>query len=104
MDKIDKIYEINNLLVKRFGESTPFMIMTRVAEEVGELAKEVNNFEAVGVKNEKMGTPNKMHLAKEAQDVLRTVLQVVQKYDAMKEFEESIDESFNKLQEKYKSL
>ena len=103
-EKLDKIYRISELLTKRFGESTSFMIMTRLAEEVGELAKEVNNFESVGVKNKKMGIPNRVNLAKEAQDVIRVVLQLVEKYGVREEFENSIEESFKKLGEKCKSL
>jgi NTP pyrophosphatase (non-canonical NTP hydrolase) len=102
-DKLDKIYRISEILTNRFGESTPFMIITRLAEEVGELAEQVNNFESVGVKNKKMGGPKKEDLAKEAQDVIRAVLQLVQKYDARDEFEKSINASLQEFEARYKS-
>jgi NTP pyrophosphatase (non-canonical NTP hydrolase) len=103
MDRLDKISRISELLTRRFGDSSPFMIMTRLAEEVGELAKEVNHFEASGVKSQKMGDPNKADLAKEAQDVIRAVLQLVQNYEAQAEFEKSIDDAHLWFEEKYKN-
>ncbi len=104
MDKLDKIYRISELLTKRFGESSPFMIMTRLTEEMGEVAEQVNHLESVGIKNKKLGEPSKENLAKEAQDVIRVILQLVEKYEIKEEFEKSIDESLQKLEEKFKSL
>ncbi len=104
MDKLDKIYKISEMLTKRFGESTSFMIMTRLAEEVGEVAEQVNHLESIGIKSKKLGDPNKENLAKEAQDVIRVVLQLVEKYEIKEEFEKSIDESLQKLEAKFKSL
>lgn len=104
MDKLDKISRISELLTKRFGESSAFMIMTRLAEEVGELAEQVNHFESVGVKHNKLGEPNKEHLAKEAQDVIRVVMQLVQKYGIEAEFNQLINSEHAKTEEKYKDI
>jgi|GEM_PF-2030304 len=90
-DKLDKIYRICELLNQRFGEETAFETMTRLAEEVGELAAEVNHFEGKGVKAKKHGAPSKEKLVLEAQDVIRAVLHLVQKYDAKEEFAALLD-------------
>ena len=45
--------------------STPFHIITRLLEECGELAEQVNHFEGIGVKREKLGAPDPKKLAKE---------------------------------------
>lgn len=59
----------------------PFQIMTRLLEECGELAQQVNHFEATGIKREKHGEPSREKMAKEVQDVLRCVFQLVDYYE-----------------------
>jgi NTP pyrophosphatase (non-canonical NTP hydrolase) len=50
---IDKLYKIAEGLNVRFPDgNNPFMIVTRLAEECGEVATEVNHFEKKGVKVE----------------------------------------------------
>ena len=75
------IKKVNQGLRRRFpaGEN-PFQIMTRLLEECGELAEQVNHFEASGVKRAKHGEPDRTKLAKEVQDVLRCALQIVDYY------------------------
>ena len=60
--------------------NTPFQIIARLYEETGELASAVNHFEDTGVKKQKHGIPDKVALAKEVQDVIRTALNVAQYY------------------------
>ena len=53
---IDKLYKIAEGLNNKFpGGNDPFMIVTRLAEECGEVAAEVNHFEGQGVKLERYG-------------------------------------------------
>jgi hypothetical protein len=52
--------------------NNPFQIITRLCEEAGELASEVNHFEDMGAKRLKYGLPDRKALAKEVQDVIRT--------------------------------
>lgn len=95
---LDKIKKINQGLEKKFPDGKdPFKIITRLAEECGELASQVNHFENTGVKKEKHGNPDKQKLAKEIQDVLRATLQICAYYNAYKELEDSINESLEKL-------
>ncbi|OYT32424.1 hypothetical protein DRJ22_01220 [Candidatus Woesearchaeota archaeon] len=94
---LDKINLINKGLEKKFGKEDPFRIMTRLLEECGELAQQVNHFEGSGLKQLKMGEPNKQKLAKEVQDVIRCVMQIVDHYQLQKELKESIDKSIKEL-------
>lgn len=94
---MQRIYAINRELTERFGEDDdPFQIMTRLAEEVGELAAQVNLFENRGVKRQKHGDPDKLKLAKEVQDVLRCTLQIATYYGIEADLEVSIDASLKK--------
>lgn len=82
-------------LSRRFADGNePFQMTTRLLEECGELAAEVNHFENSGIKRQKHGEPSKQRLAKEAQQVIRCVLQLVDHYDAHAAFEASIEESY----------
>lgn len=95
---MEKITEIVKGLNKAFPNGNdPFKIITRLAEECGELAKEVNHFEATGVKLEKYGQPNKENLAKEVQDVIRCAMQVALYYGIENELEASIEKSYENL-------
>jgi len=94
---INKLTLINELLVDRFGKEDAFRIMTRLTEECGELAAQVNHFEGSGVKHEKHGSPDKMKLAKEVQDVLRCALQIAEHYEIREELQLSIDNSLQEL-------
>ena len=95
MDSLDKIRRINQHLEERFPKhNDPFHILARLMEECGELAEQVHLFEDVGVKRKKLGEPSRIALAKEAQDVLRAVLQLVDVYGASAELDQSIDRSF----------
>ena len=88
---MEKLYRICRGLNARFaGNDNPFRIMTRIAEEVGELASEVHHFERVGRTEKYESPPDKRRLAKECMDVLTGVLHVAMYYDAAKELEEEI--------------
>ena len=77
MDTLEKLCAICRGLNRRFaGGNAPFQIMTRLLEECGEVAEQVNDFEGKGVKREKHGEPDKAKLAKEVQDVMRCAVQI----------------------------
>jgi NTP pyrophosphatase (non-canonical NTP hydrolase) len=95
MNPWEQLQQINIALDRRFPDGrNPYQIMTRLAEECGELAREVNHFEGSGVKADKHGAPDPAHLAKEAQDVLRCALQIVAYYGLQDELEQSIAASY----------
>ncbi len=96
--KLDKLYAVTLGLNRRFPKGNdPFQIMTRLLEESGELAKDVNHFEDSGIKREKYGPPDKTHLAKEVMDVLRCALQVAIYYGVETELETHIQNSYQRL-------
>jgi NTP pyrophosphatase (non-canonical NTP hydrolase) len=76
--------------------NSPFQIITRLAEECGELASAVNHFEDVGVKRAKLGEPDPKELAKEVQDVMRCAIQIARHYKIEKELVASIAEHYEK--------
>lgn len=98
MDYFQKLKTIARGLNKKYPNGDdPFQIITRLCEEAGELAKEVNHFEGSGKKIEKYGPPDKNKLAKEIQDILRSALHVALHYGIEKELSNSIDARFEIL-------
>ncbi len=97
---IEQIRAINHGLDLRFPEGRdPFQIITRLAEECGELAAQVNHFEDSGVKRKKHGEPSKTKLAKEVMDVMRCALQIAAYYDAEAELDAVVQVSYNAMKE-----
>ncbi len=88
-------------LTKAFPEGNdPFQIITRLAEECGELAKEVNHWENTGIKRQKYGEPSKASLAKEVKNVITCALQIAAYYGAESELEQTVVSSYRDLKAK----
>jgi NTP pyrophosphatase (non-canonical NTP hydrolase) len=99
-DLLTKIRRINLELQARFpGGHDPFQMATRLLEEAGELAAQINHFENSGVKRAKHGEPDPMKLAKEVQDVIRCALQIADHYGIDAELAASVDRSYRQLQD-----
>ena len=79
------------------GSDDPFQIMTRLLEECGELAQQVNHFEGSGVKREKHGEPDRAQLAQEIRDVLTCVARVIDHYHVEAEVAASIEWVYQRL-------
>jgi NTP pyrophosphatase (non-canonical NTP hydrolase) len=95
---IDKLYKIAEALNTKFPDGNgPFMIVTRLAEECGEVAAEVNHFERKGVKVSRYGAPDRKKFAKELQDVMGAVLQLALYYGLQSELAESVDEYYRRV-------
>jgi NTP pyrophosphatase (non-canonical NTP hydrolase) len=95
---MEKLYQITHGLMKRFPNGNdPFQMVTRLAEECGELAAQVNHFESSGVKRQKMGEPDTIKLAKEVKDVLRCALTLAIHYGIEVELSASIAQSHQQL-------
>lgn len=72
---IDKVNEVNRGFAAKYPDGMePFQIMTRMLEEAGELAQQVNHFEGSGIKQKKYGEPDRAKLASEAAAVLWSLL------------------------------
>jgi NTP pyrophosphatase (non-canonical NTP hydrolase) len=98
LKNMNRIYKINAGLRKVFPDSDkPFQVMTRLLEECGELAAEINHFEGSGVKRQKHGEPNVTKLAKEVQDVIRCALQIATCYGIEEALDASITLSNDKM-------
>jgi NTP pyrophosphatase (non-canonical NTP hydrolase) len=93
---LEKLPILAEALHQRFGGREPFGIMTRLLEECGELAQEVNHFEGGETKLQKHGFPSKEKFAKEVLDVLRLVFQIVQYYELEKELEQKINTTYQR--------
>ena len=97
---VDKLVAITGGYAHWFPDGDePFQIMTRLLEECGELAQQVNHFEGSGVKREKHGEPDRTAMAKEVKNVLTCALRVAQYYGVEKELEDSIAWSYRRLKE-----
>ena len=95
---LEKLPDVTRGLRNRFPDGEdPYQMMTRLLEECGELAQQVNHFEATGVKREKHGEPNRVNLAHEIHQVMRAALTVAQYYGVERELEESIETSYRNL-------
>jgi uncharacterized protein (DUF952 family)/NTP pyrophosphatase (non-canonical NTP hydrolase) len=95
---IEKLYKIAEGLTVRFPDGDdPFKIVTRLAEECGEVAAEVNHFEGQGVKVEKRGPPDRNKFAKELQHVVGAVLQLARYYGLQAELEASVDRYYRRV-------
>ena len=95
---MERIKKINEGLGKRFPDGdNPFQMVTRLAEECGELAAQVNHFEGSGIKQQKHGQPDRAKLAKEVQDVLRCALQIATYYGIEAELEAAINTSYQRM-------
>lgn len=94
---IDKLYKIAQGLNARFPDGNdPFAIVTRLVEECGEVAAQVNHFEGKGVKVERLGAQDRSKFAKELQDVLRAVLHLAIHYGLETELAQSVDEHYQR--------
>lgn len=97
---MDRLYKMVEGYCKRFPEGVePYQIVTRILEECGEVAKEVNHFEDSGIKRLKYGEPNKDKLANEVRQAVVTLMQLVVYYNIEDEFEKSIEASLNRMRE-----
>jgi len=95
---MDKLYKLAEGLRNRFpGGDDPYQMVTRLAEECGEVASEVSHWENSGVKRQKYGEPSKESLAGEIKNVLSAVITIAVHYGVQEELHRSIDDSLARL-------
>lgn len=86
-------------LNRRFPQGNePFQIVTRLAEECGEVASEVGLWEDTGIKRKKHGEPSRESLAGEIKNVLSVAMQIALYYGIEKEVRQSIEASLQRLE------
>jgi len=90
MEKFYKMVEASN---KRFPEGVqPYQMATRLLEECGEIATEINNWENAH-KRKKRGEPSKENLANELRQAMVELFKIAVYYSVETELEESINKS-----------
>lgn len=95
---MDKLYLLAKGYSARFPNGNePYQIVSRILEECGEVASEVNHFEKSGIKMLKHGEPDKQHMADEIKQAINALVQLAQYYGIENELEASIDRSLEKM-------
>ena len=91
---MQKLYKMVQGYWRRFPKGIePFQMVTRLLEECGEVASEVNHWEDSGIKRQRRGEPSKEKLAGEIKQALAALMQIAVYYEVEKELENSIDGS-----------
>ena len=92
MESFYKMVEASN---KRFPDGVePFQIATRLLEEAGEVAAEINHWENAH-KRKKHGEPCKKNLANELRQTIVECFKIAVYYNVENELEESIRKSLS---------
>ena len=95
---MERLYRMAKGHTARFPNGNePFQIVTRILEECGEVASEVNHFERSGIKAQKHGDPSRVHMADEIKQAMNALVQLVQYYGIEREFEQSIERSLERI-------
>ncbi|GAA2531894.1 hypothetical protein [Pilimelia columellifera] len=85
-DWLDEIVALVNGLNARFPtHAGVFHQVSRLAEETGELAQQVNCMEGMGIKHAKNGPPRREDVAKEVLDVVKSAVAIAAFYDVLPE-------------------
>ena len=96
---MQKLYQLAKGYTNRFPDgNTPYQLATRILEECGEVASEINHFENSGIKMQKHGEPSKQHMADEIKQAINALIQLAVYYNVEEELEASIDRSLKKMQ------
>lgn len=91
MERFYKMVEASN---KRFPKGVePFQMVTRLLEECGEIAAEVNLWEDSGVKRQKHGDPKKENIANEIRQAMVELVKIARYYHVEEELESAIQKS-----------
>ena len=94
MERFYKMVEASN---KRFPEGVkPFQMATRLLEECGEIASEINLWEDSGIKRQKHGDPKKEDIANEIRHAMVELVKIARYYQVEEELEASIQTSLER--------
>lgn len=94
------LYQMAKGAARRFPRGNePFQMATRLLEECGEVAKEINHWEDSGIKRQKYGEPNKADLANEIRQSLVALMQIAVYYHVEDELRAQIEQSLSRLRQ-----
>ncbi|MBR2055265.1 MAG: hypothetical protein IJ968_10310 [Clostridia bacterium] len=89
-----RFYQMVEASNKRFPNGAdPFQMATRLLEECGEIASEINLWEDSGVKRQKHGDPKKENIANEIRQSMVELVKIACYYHVEDEIEQSIEKS-----------
>jgi NTP pyrophosphatase (non-canonical NTP hydrolase) len=89
---MDRLLLIVEAQKRRFPDGLePFKMITRLVEECGELATEIQVWEDEGLKRAKHGAPDRARTAKEVMDVLTAALTIADHYGITRDVEDRIE-------------
>lgn len=91
MERFYKMVEASN---RRFPNGVePYQMATRLLEECGEVAQEINLWESSGLKRQKHGEPKKENIANEIRQAMVELAKIAVYYGVEEELEEAIEKS-----------
>ena len=94
---MERFYQMVEASNRRFPEGVePFQMVTRLMEECGEVAAEVNLWEGSGLKRQKHGEPKKEDLANEIRQAMVELAKIARYYHVEQELEDSIARSLER--------
>lgn len=89
-----RFYQMVEASEKRFPKGVnPYQMATRLLEECGEVAAEINLWEDSGLKRQKHGAPKKENLANEIRQAMTALVEIAVYYHIEEELEHSIEAS-----------
>lgn len=89
-----RFYQMVKASNKRFPNGVePFQMATRLLEECGEVAAEINLWESSGLKRQKHGAPQKENIANEIRQAMVELVKIAKYYHVELELEDSIEQS-----------
>lgn len=92
-----RFYQMAQAANKRFPNGVePYQMATRLLEECGEVASEINLWEGSGLKRQKHGEPKKEDLANELRQAITELFKIAAYYGVENELEESIEKSLSR--------
>ncbi len=92
-----RFYQMVEASNKRFPEGVePYQMATRLLEECGEVASEINLWESSGLKRQKHGEPRKENIANEIRQAMVELVKIAVYYHVEDELEHSIETSINR--------
>lgn len=91
---MDRFYQMVEASNRRFPKGVePYQMATRLLEECGEVAQQINHWEGSGIKRQKYGEPSKEKLANELRQSIVELFKIAAYYSVEEELEESINKS-----------
>lgn len=97
---MERLYQMVEASNRRFPEGVaPYQMATRLLEECGEIAAEINLWEGSGIKRQKHGEPKKENIANEIRQAMVELVKIAKYYHVEQELERSIMQSLTRSRE-----